>query len=75
MENTAQPAPTPSVAGSTPNIAKNLFWDDFRIGLKVLAAGIPIALAVFFADGLWVIYRVVRGWLALREGRPMYADG
>ena len=21
--------------------------------------------------GLWVIYRVVRGWLALREGRPM----
>jgi uncharacterized membrane protein len=27
----------------------------------------------FAALGVWVLYRVVRGWLALREGRPMYA--
>jgi uncharacterized membrane protein len=27
--------------------------------------------------GLWVIYRIARGWLALREGRamPMLAPG
>ncbi len=37
--------------------------------------GIPLALAVFFAAGLWAIYRVVRGWLALRDRKPMYANG
>jgi uncharacterized membrane protein len=35
--------------------------------------GIPIAFAIFFAAGIWVMYRVVRGWLALVDGRPMYA--
>ncbi|HXJ79777.1 MAG TPA: hypothetical protein VMS64_13985 [Candidatus Methylomirabilis sp.] len=33
--------------------------------------GIPIALAVWFATGLWAIYRIVRGWLALRDRRPL----
>jgi len=23
--------------------------------------------------GLWFIYRIVRGWIALNEGRAMYA--
>jgi uncharacterized membrane protein len=27
------------------------------------------------ATGLWVIYRVVRGWLALRNGKPLPAMG
>ena len=26
----------------------------------------------FGALGVWVLYRVVRGWLALRDARPMY---
>jgi uncharacterized membrane protein len=33
---------------------------------------IPIVWLGFAAIGLWVIYRVVRGWIALRDGRPMY---
>src|SRR5262245_55938173 len=41
--------------------------------LFVTIIGIPIALAVIVAAGLWTIYRVVRGWLALRDRRPMYA--
>ena len=35
------------------------------IGFAVLGAGL-VAL------GVWIIYRVVRGWLALRDRRPMY---
>lgn len=35
--------------------------------------GIPIAIAIFIGAGLWVIYRIARGWLALGERRPMYA--
>jgi uncharacterized membrane protein len=52
-----------------------LLW--FVIGAMLLATviGIPLALVIFFSDGLWVIYRIARGWLALRNGKPMYANG
>jgi uncharacterized membrane protein len=30
-----------------------------------------LGLAVLAATGLWVIYRVVRGWLALNERKPL----
>ena len=41
----------------------------------VLTLGIGLLL-VWFPVGvvsLWFIYRIVRGWLALRDGRPMYS--
>ena len=41
--------------------------------LFVTVVGIPLALAVFFAAGLWAIYRIVRGWLNLRDRKPMYS--
>ncbi|HET7756604.1 MAG TPA: hypothetical protein VFK87_05060 [Steroidobacteraceae bacterium] len=34
--------------------------------------GIPFALAGYVALALWIIYRVARGWLALRDRRSMY---
>jgi uncharacterized membrane protein len=34
------------------------------IGFVILFIGLGLT-------GLWIIYRVARGWLALREGRPM----
>jgi uncharacterized membrane protein len=52
-----------------------LLW--FVIGwmLFVTFVGIPLAIGVFFADGVWVIYRIARGWLALRDRKPMYTSG
>jgi uncharacterized membrane protein len=55
------------------------FWFAFlwcMIGglLFITFVGIPLAIAVFFATGLWAIYRIVRGWLALRDRKPMYAN-
>jgi uncharacterized membrane protein len=38
----------------------------------VTLIGIPLAFAIFFGAGIWVMYRVVRGWMALADGRPMY---
>jgi uncharacterized membrane protein len=38
------------------------------LGLGLLIVWLPMALV-----GLWFIYRVVRGWVALIDGRPMYA--
>jgi len=38
------------------------------LGIGILIAWLPIALV-----SLWFIYRIVRGWMALGAGRPMYA--
>jgi uncharacterized membrane protein len=36
----------------------------FGVGLLTLALGCVLL-------GIWVIYRIVRGWLALRDQRPV----
>ena len=35
--------------------------------------GIPLAVAIFLISGLWVLYRIVRGWLRLNDklGMPV----
>jgi len=52
-----------------------LLWCLIGAMLFVTFIGIPLALVVFFSAGLWAIYRIVRGWLALRDRKPMYANG
>lgn len=37
----------------------------------LVVVGVFMAIAGFAIVGLWVVYRVVRGWFALRERRPM----
>jgi uncharacterized membrane protein len=37
------------------------------LGLGIFIAWLPITFV-----GLWFIYRIARGWLALRDARPMY---
>lgn len=39
----------------------------FTLGIGLLLVWFPIAIV-----SLWFIYRIVRGWLALRDGRAMY---
>ena len=39
--------------------------------LIVTLIGIPLAYIVAFITSVWVIYRMVRGWLALRDERPI----
>lgn len=33
--------------------------------------GIPVALGIMLVTGLWVVYRIARGWLALADNKPM----
>ena len=51
-----------------------LLW--FVIGAMLFATfiGIPLAVGVWLATGLWAIYRIARGWLALRDGKAMYVN-
>ena len=48
-----------------------LLWCAIGAVLALTVIGIPLAVAVFVAAGLWVIYRIVRGWLALGEGKAL----
>jgi uncharacterized membrane protein len=51
-----------------------LLWCVSGAVLFVSIVGIPLAIAVLFAAGVWAIYRIVRGWLALRDQKPMYMN-
>ena len=37
------------------------------LGIGIVIAWLPIALV-----GFWFVYRIIRGWIALSERRPMY---
>lgn len=50
-----------------------LLWVVIALVLFATLIGIPLAIVMFFGIGLWVIYRIVRGWLALKDGRAMPA--
>jgi len=48
-----------------------LLWVVIALALALTFVGIPLAWAVAVLDGIWVLYRIVRGWLALVSERPM----
>jgi uncharacterized membrane protein len=50
-------------------------WLWIAIGFICLVTIIlsPIALAIFVGITAWVVYRVAKGWLRLRDKRPMYS--
>lgn len=41
------------------------------VTLFIVLIGIPIAWMIWIAAGLWVIYRIARGWLTLQDRKPM----
>ena len=48
-----------------------LIW-AVTLPLMLIIIGIPLFFLGFAALAIWIIYRVARGWLALRDRRPMY---
>lgn len=50
-----------------------VLWTCVAALAFVTIIGIPVALVGLFALAIWIIYRLARGWLALRDKRPMYA--
>ena len=47
----------------------SLLW--FALGGLLLI--IVVGYLILIANGLWMIYRIVKGWLNLNDGKPMYA--
>jgi uncharacterized membrane protein len=56
------------------------FWFALLWALVILALSLPLMLIIvgfytlalgWVLLGIWVIYRIIRGWLALRDQRPV----
>ena len=48
-----------------------LLWVAIAFGLFLTIVGIPLAWLIFIVTGIWVLYRIARGWMALNEDRPI----
>ena len=50
----------------------SIFWVLIASLLFVTLIGIPFAMAILALVSLWLAYRIGKGWLRLRDARPMY---
>ncbi|MEW6645910.1 MAG: hypothetical protein AB1450_01760 [Pseudomonadota bacterium] len=41
--------------------------------LGVLTLVVAVGWVILCANSIWIIYRIVKGWLYLNDGKPMYA--
>jgi uncharacterized membrane protein len=48
-----------------------VLWVLIAVLLFVTVIGIPFAWVLALLVGLWVLYRIIRGWMALGSGKPM----
>lgn len=48
-----------------------LLWIGVALMLGLSFFGLPLAWVVVVISGLWVLYRVARGWLRLLDREPM----
>ena len=48
-----------------------VLWAILAIILVITILGIPLAWILAVILGIWVCYRIIRGWVALANGRPV----
>jgi uncharacterized membrane protein len=48
-----------------------LLWVLIGGVLFITMIGIPVAVVLWIATGIWVLYRVIRGWLALLSEKTL----
>ncbi len=50
-----------------------VLWVVIASFLVITIIGIPFAWLIFVFVGIWVLYRIMRGWLALNDAREVGA--
>jgi uncharacterized membrane protein len=48
-----------------------LLWLTVGAVAFITVIGIPVAFVLWFAAGIWVLYRIIRGWLALSSQKVL----
>jgi uncharacterized membrane protein len=46
-------------------------WVALALLLGLTVVGLVIAVPLAIGVGIWVLYRIARGWLALNDGKPI----
>ena len=49
----------------------SFLWNCLGWVLAVTLIGLPVALAIWVATTIWVIYRVIRGYLYFHDSKPI----
>jgi uncharacterized membrane protein len=52
-----------------------LLWVLLGMAAFATVLGIPLAILIWMGTGLWVLYRLIRGWMALMGKQAMPARG
>jgi uncharacterized membrane protein len=52
-----------------------VLWVLVALLLALTVIGLPLAWIVAVLAGLWVLYRILRGWIALSAGKGMPGNG
>ena len=52
---------------------RTFWWSLVWCILGVATAVLVVGFFVLFASAVWFVYRIVKGWTELNEGRPMYS--
>ena len=48
-----------------------LLWLAVGAVAFITMIGIPVAIVLWFGTGIWVLYRIIRGWLALSSQKAL----
>src|SRR6187431_2090904 len=48
-----------------------VMWSIVALVIALTLIGIPFAWMLVVIVGLWVLYRIIRGWIALSSGEPI----
>ena len=48
-----------------------LLWLALGAVLLATVVGIPVAFVLWFGTGIWVLYRIIRGWMALSSQKVL----
>ena len=48
-----------------------VMWIAVSLLMVITVIGVPVAIAVLLLAGLWILYRIVRGWWVLIQRRPL----
>ncbi len=53
---------------------RTFWWSLLWAAIGAVLCLIVIGFFILAADAIWFCYRVVKGWIRLSEGKPMYAE-
>ena len=49
----------------------SFLWNAFGWLAAITVIGLPVAVAIWVVTSIWVIYRVIRGYLLFHESKPV----